>query len=358
MTQTAFDTPSPLWFFARGAGFVSLVLLTASVCAGILVSMRWRNATWPLFVTTELHRYVTLVFFCFLGLHITTVLLDPFAKLRLSDALIPFSSPYRPVWVGLGVVAAEAAAAFALSIFIRDRIGYRAWRVLHYGTYAILPLALVHSLGTGSDTTSAWGLSIYAACVLAVAVSGGLRLLHNPERWRRLRRPYAAAGAAGAIALVAWLVVGPLAPGWAVTAGTPAELTKSLAAPTPSPSPVPPFALVRPFQDRVTGTLAQVTDTSVQASGVATGTVDLAWSLNAQANDAGISGSLEVDRNDGSPICTASLIGSGEQGFVATCDPPGAQGSLTFVLALQRARTGNQLIGVLGVQGGTAEPQR
>ncbi|MHB8631748.1 MAG: hypothetical protein ACYC9W_07460, partial [Candidatus Limnocylindria bacterium] len=233
-------------------------------------------------------------------------------------------------------------------------VGDRAWRVLHYGTYVILPLALLHGLGTGTDTRSVWGLAIYGACIAALVTASAVRVSHNPERWRYLRPPFAAAAAICIAALGAWLVVGPTRPGWAVAAGTPPALTRSLASPTPSPTPVPPVALARPFEDRVTGTLGELTDTSLTATGAATGAVDLRWAVHAQVDATGIAGTLEVDRSDGSPICTANIIGTNSQGIVATCDPPQTHGSVTFVLALQRVSDGDQLTGVIAVQDGTA----
>ena len=62
------------------------------------------------------------MFVCFLVIHVIAAILDPFAKLGLSDALIPFTSTYRPLWLGMGVVAAEVAVAVLLTSAIRGRI--------------------------------------------------------------------------------------------------------------------------------------------------------------------------------------------------------------------------------------------
>jgi methionine sulfoxide reductase heme-binding subunit len=138
MTAALTQTPSALWFFARAAGFVSLVLLSTTVALGIALTLRWRSPGWPTFVSDGLHRYLGIVFFVFLGVHVVTLLLDPFTKFSLGDVLVPFKSSYRPLWMGLGVCAAELAFALALSVHLRKWIGYRAWRILHYGTYATL----------------------------------------------------------------------------------------------------------------------------------------------------------------------------------------------------------------------------
>ena len=348
--------PSPLWFFARSAGFISLAMLTASASLGILVSMRRRSRTWPLFVTDELHRYMTLVFFAFLVLHIVTVLYDPFTRFRPVDVLVPFLSPYRRAWMGLGILAAELSLALAVSGWLRGRIGYRTFRALHYATYAIFPLALIHGLATGSDTRNGWGLAIYLAAGLAVAVPMVSRLLHNLPAWAGLRVPGMVAGALGLLLLVGWLAQGPLAPGWVRASGTPDALLSLSPGPVSSPStpapPPTPLALAQPFIDNVTGTVSKSTEVEFAASGAADGTVALTWSLHAVVpRGQQVAGTLDISR-DGTPICSATLTRLTEQGFIASCAPANSQGRITFLLSLQQASTGSALTGQLQVSGG------
>jgi sulfoxide reductase heme-binding subunit YedZ len=163
--------PSALWYFARASGFVSLLLLAATVALGLVLAMRWRNALFPSFLSEGLHRYLTTVVYVFLAIHVVTLWLDPFAKFSLADVLIPFVSSYRTFWMGLGICALEVSLALGLSIYLRPVIGYRAWRALHYGTYATFPVALLHGLLTGTDTGAWWAVGIYAVSGLLV---GGL----------------------------------------------------------------------------------------------------------------------------------------------------------------------------------------
>ena len=345
--------PSPIWFFARAAGFVSLVLLTVSVCLGILLTLRIRSRNWPLFLSDELHGYTALVFFVFVTLHVVTVLIDPFTKFGLADVLVPFASAYRRVWMGLGILAMELALALALSIYIRRWIGYRAWRLMHYGTYVILPMALVHGMATGTDTNSSWGITVYGACLLAVLVVLALRLARSTAP---VRGPLGAAVVLGLLVLGSWLVTGPMRPGWAREAGTPALLSAS-AAPSPGASP-PLLALARPFVDRIDGSVTSQPETggSLQAGGGATGNVNLRWSLDLKQDTAGnSSGTLTIASADGTRICTADIVASGRQGIEATCAPAGAQGSIDFLLRL-RQRGDGFLSGTLEVQAGQASP--
>jgi sulfoxide reductase heme-binding subunit YedZ len=221
-------TPSPLWFADRGTGAVTLLLLTVSVVLGLGTTVRWHSAVWPRYLNAALHRNVSLMVLCFLVVHIATAILDPFAHLGLRDALVPFSSSYRPLWLGLGVVAAELTAALVLSSATQPLIGYRAWRLLHWLAYAAWPVAVLHGLGTGTDARSSWLLILTFACVAAVWLALiSWRLSFSEPKNTIPRLLLAAAATAAVVLLVIWTITGPLQPGWARIAGTPPSLLKS-----------------------------------------------------------------------------------------------------------------------------------
>jgi sulfoxide reductase heme-binding subunit YedZ len=211
-----------LWYLSRGTGAVSLVLLTLALVLGIVDVRRWSSQAVPRFVIDGLHRTVSMVALLTLAIHIVTSVLDPFAPIRLLDAIVPFGSGYRPVWLGLGALAFDLLLALIVTSLVRDRIGYRGWRAVHWAAYACWPLALVHGLGTGSDVRDGFLLPLSLACAVAVAVAVFARLIAGaPGRPAVRLGGLGLVGAAG-IALVVWLPSGPLAQGWAKRAGTPA----------------------------------------------------------------------------------------------------------------------------------------
>src|SRR2546423_12071543 len=96
---------SILWYTTRGAGAVTLILLTAVVVLGILTVLRVQSPSWPRFLTTGLHRNLALMTVVFLTLHIVTAVIDPFTHLGWAAALIPFSAYYRTLLLRLGGVS-------------------------------------------------------------------------------------------------------------------------------------------------------------------------------------------------------------------------------------------------------------
>ncbi len=158
-----------LWYATRAAGMVSLILFTAVACLGMLTAGRWQRPGWPRFLTAELHSNLALLSIAFLVIHILIAALDPYTSLGLGSAFVPFSSPYRRFWLGLGGVAMYLGAAIIATSLVRDRIGRRSWRAVHWLSYAAWPLAVLHSVGTGTDGEATWGLLIVGGCVVAVA---------------------------------------------------------------------------------------------------------------------------------------------------------------------------------------------
>ncbi len=216
-----------LWYLTRGTGLVCLLLLTASVVLGILEVKRWANPSWPRFVTAGLHKNVSLLVTAFLAVHITTAVVDGFAPIRWLDVILPFTSRYRPIWLGFGALAFDLLIALIITSLLRQRLGYRAWRVVHWMSYLCWPVALVHGLGTGTDIRRGWVLLITMGCLAAVLGALWWRLAGGQGEWDGVRAGAAGLSVIAPLVIVVWMLAGPLHPGWAARAGTPANLLAS-----------------------------------------------------------------------------------------------------------------------------------
>jgi sulfoxide reductase heme-binding subunit YedZ len=279
-----------LWYLSRGSGAVSLILLSAAVVLGIVDERRWRSTRWPRFALHGLHRWVSLFAVAFLAVHILSGVLDSFAPIRLLDAVLPFAGTYRPLWLGFGTLAFDLLLTVAITSLLKRQIGQRAWRAVHWLSYAAWPVAVVHGLGTGSDVRGGWLLAITAACVAAVWFAVLARVARVPG-WARL----ASFGTLAAVPLAAvlWLPQGPLAKGWARRAGTPARL---LAVSNVTPRPAVAAAFSPPFSGYLGGNVIQGEDSS---AGLAT--VDISMTISG-----GASGMADV-RLEGTPLAGGGL---------------------------------------------------
>jgi len=69
------------------------------------------------------------------------------------------------------VVSVYLVAAVVITSLLRERIGQRTWRAVHWLSYASWPLAVEHTLTSGSDAFAPWMLVVQGACILAVSAA-------------------------------------------------------------------------------------------------------------------------------------------------------------------------------------------
>ncbi|HKT04825.1 MAG TPA: ferric reductase-like transmembrane domain-containing protein [Rugosimonospora sp.] len=165
-----------LWYLSRGTGAVSLILLTVVVVLGIAGRSGQPAFGLPRFAVTTVHRNASLMAVVLLAIHVTTLMFDPYAQLNLVDAVLPFVGSYRPFWLGLGTLGLDLIVTLIVTSLLRHRLGLRTWRAVHWLAYAAWPVALLHGLGTGTDSHTLWLRAIAGTCAAGVAAGLAWRL--------------------------------------------------------------------------------------------------------------------------------------------------------------------------------------
>jgi len=238
---------SAYWYLTRGTGAVALLLLTVGLVLGVMGPTRFRTARMPRFAVSGLHRNVTLLALAFVVVHVVTTVLDGYTPIGVRDAFVPFVASYRPVWLGLGAVAFDLLLALIVTSLFRNRLGFRTWHAVHWLAYASWPVALLHSLGTGSDARSSWLVVLAAVCTIAVVAAVSWRVAVAAQG--RLVLRIGAAGAVGVLVLLVlvWYRGGPGQAGWAKRSGTPTTLLASTRTAAPATAvaatlPATPFS--------------------------------------------------------------------------------------------------------------------
>lgn len=173
-----------LWEISRATGFVAFGLYTLNAAWGILLSARsWRPAS----VQFGFHRYLATLGLLGVATHVTTLLLDPYAKVDPSTLV---ARDDRPA-VMLGVAAMWLIVALPLSWWVKQRrwISQRVWRLFHYFGYAAWGLMLVHGILNGTDTGSSWAVGVYAGAAALVAATAWWRWVDKRRQLAAGRSP-------------------------------------------------------------------------------------------------------------------------------------------------------------------------
>jgi sulfoxide reductase heme-binding subunit YedZ len=168
-----------LWFVSRASGLAVLAAFSAAVVAG--VAARLGSGGRLRLAAGELHRTLALFCVAFLGLHVITAIMDPYVRIGWAATVLPLASPYRALAIGLGALAVDLGGAVLVTSLVRRRLGYRAWRAVHWLAYLSWPTAFAHAITAGNDLRIWWAALVLWGCAAAVATAVFARLL----TWRR-----------------------------------------------------------------------------------------------------------------------------------------------------------------------------
>lgn len=178
-------TGQTLWYLSRATGVVSLALLTVTAVLGVVTSGRRRPVGEQATIVMAMHRWLGLGLVAFLVAHIVTAIADGYVDIGWLSVLLPFTSGYETVWIGLGTLAVDLLVAVLATSLLRHRLSPRAWRGVHLTSYALWPIALVHALVLATTNEPVlMGVSILCALVLAASVAWRLLSRHH-DRDRR-----------------------------------------------------------------------------------------------------------------------------------------------------------------------------
>lgn len=156
------ESPKAYWYLSRGTAFVSLSLLWLSMALGLGITNKMARL-WPgTPATFALHEYVSLLGLAFALFHALVLLGDHYINFTLAQVLLPFATvEYHPFWVGVGQLGFYTWAVVAFSFYVRQGIGQKGWRLIHYGSFVMYMMGLFHGIFSGTDSPAGWAQAYY-----------------------------------------------------------------------------------------------------------------------------------------------------------------------------------------------------
>jgi methionine sulfoxide reductase heme-binding subunit len=169
------NSSTALWYASRATGVVALLLLTAVLLLGLLVTRQGRLPGLPRFAVTGLHRNLSLIAVVFVALHVLTAVADGYVNIPLASAIVPLASSYERLWLGLGAVSFDIMIAVIVTSLLRRHLSRRLWRGVHLLAYASWPVAWLHSIFSSTDMRHGELFLLALACALVVVIA-----MHHP----------------------------------------------------------------------------------------------------------------------------------------------------------------------------------
>jgi methionine sulfoxide reductase heme-binding subunit len=146
------NTTQTTWFITRAAGITAYLLLWLSTAWGLAVSTRVLDGRLHGSYTYDFHQFISLLSIAFVALHIIVLLFDQYLPFSIIQVLLPFTSQYRPLWVGVGIISLWIVLLVTVTFYIRDRIGSSAFRKIHVLSLLGFFGAAAHGLFSGTDS--------------------------------------------------------------------------------------------------------------------------------------------------------------------------------------------------------------
>ncbi len=162
-------TAAAIWYLNRATGLVALVLMTLTILLGTTVRRQARLPGLPRFGVARLHRNVALLSALLLVGHVATAVLDSYVDIGPAAAVVPFTSGYRPLAIGLGALALDLTLLVVVTSLLRDRLPRWLWAPVHLTSYVLWPVAAVHGLTAATDLGGGWVLLLVLGCATATA---------------------------------------------------------------------------------------------------------------------------------------------------------------------------------------------
>jgi sulfoxide reductase heme-binding subunit YedZ len=176
-----------LWLISRASGLILLALFSAVVVLGVATQSGAHSGRVPRFAVAELHRTLSLFAIALLVLHVVTAILDPYVSIGWLATILPFTSHYEPLAIGMGTLAVDLGGAVIVTSLLRHRLGLRTWRAVHYLAYAAWPVAFLHAVSAAVyDQHLWWVTAVEAGSLTAVATAVIARLIARGRHARAL----------------------------------------------------------------------------------------------------------------------------------------------------------------------------
>jgi DMSO/TMAO reductase YedYZ heme-binding membrane subunit len=160
------------------AGVFALIGLTASVGFGLVATDRIVMNPGHRVMAQAVHRAVSFGALAFLIIHIVTEILAQ--RVHVIDAFIPFLSPFRTFYIGLGTIASDLILLIVITSVLRKRYTAHGkawqWRAIHYSSYVAFVFGVLHGLlgGRAAKPYVDWS---YGFCIALTALALVVRFL-------------------------------------------------------------------------------------------------------------------------------------------------------------------------------------
>jgi sulfoxide reductase heme-binding subunit YedZ len=164
----AVNSTQSMWYITRSAGWIAYFLLWFSTVWGLALPSKIISRHLSPTFAFDFHEFISLLSIGFVSLHVGVLLIDRYLPYSLAQILVPFLSPYRPFWVGIGVLCFYLILLVTITFYLRSRIGMQNFRAIHLLSLLAYLGTVLHAFFVGTDSSLGAAQVLYFSTLLVV----------------------------------------------------------------------------------------------------------------------------------------------------------------------------------------------
>lgn len=178
--QSNMRNPLILSYLTRITGILSFIVLTFVVTFGLVMTSKavLKIRFLSKLNTLEFHRTLAWTGIVLVIAHFSTLFFDSFVRIKVEELLLPykFHRDLLSSWgvnisipVILGIFAFYLIVLLLITSELRKKIvSVKIWRTIHYSSFIVYLLFLIHGIFSGTDSKEPWMITLYLSSFIWV----------------------------------------------------------------------------------------------------------------------------------------------------------------------------------------------
>lgn len=190
LTEDYLERETPwAWFLSRASGFLAYIFLWLSILFGLAIRNIFLKKVINPAHSFELHNFTSISAVFWALLHGVSFLFhDSEYSMNLGDIFIPLYSQHSffdSNYLALGIIAFYVLVVIVFTSFIRSKISYKIWKVVHSLNLFLVPLLAIHVILLGTDMQYQAVRYLFIASLILLVPLYSSSLL--PFLWKKMK---------------------------------------------------------------------------------------------------------------------------------------------------------------------------
>jgi predicted ferric reductase len=169
------------WFIARITGLTAFAVLSLSVLSGEALRTSVLDFLAKNRAVRKLHDFTTPLWLPLVFAHVIALLFDKTARIQPINVVVPFTTDYGQLPIGLGTVAFDIVMIVAITSWLRSQMNNTLWTWIHRTSYIGFVALFFHAALSGTDFDAPLVSAIAWSTAAGLAILGISRIV-----WGRL----------------------------------------------------------------------------------------------------------------------------------------------------------------------------